>query len=437
MKLQATKLKITNVLHTKDLEIELGAVTVLEGANGQGKTAVLSALRAAIGGGHDATLIRNGEKAGEVVLEFEDGSCLTDRITPSGSKRTFTDADGVAVRKTQSHLDAIRDALSLNPIEFIDAPAKRRIELLAAAVPAEMSRDRIEEAAGCPLPRGCTIQGSALEAIGAAESAYYEARRDVNAELRQARETVASLEGSIPEGAEDPKRIEEEIAQKDADVARLEREAKADEEGATAKARAREEEAREQMEEIIAQARHDFEEIVREAREDAERSRKAIEEKFHPRINSARSERATLVERFKAANQATGTLEVLDRSRKTAAEKGVLAERLDQAVKAVRKLREEILEDLPIKGLEVREGEIFFEDVAWPHLEESRRVWLSVQIAQLRSGELGLLCVDGLERLDGDRFAQFCEQLLESGAQLIGARVTDGDLAITYPGEGE
>ena len=97
-------------------------------------------------------------------------------------------------------------------------------------------------------------------------------------------------------------------------------------------------------------------------------------------------------------------------------------------------VREEILEDLPIRGLEVKEGEIYFEGVPWPHLEESRRVWLAVQIAQLRSGELGLICIDGLERLDGERFASFVESLLATGAQLIGARVTEGELAVSYPG---
>ena len=444
MKLQVSRIKITNVLGIEDLEIEPGAVTVVEGRNGQGKSSVLDAIRSAIGGGHDATLIRNGAKAGEVVLEFEDGSRLTSRITPSGSKRTFTDGNGVPVKKTQSYLDSIRDTLSANPIVFCDAPAKKRIELLAAAVPAEMSKERIEEAAGCPLPHHLPLVGGALEVIGTAEAHYYEARRDVNAELRQAKETVASLEGAIPEGAEDLEAIRNALAaderSREAELDRLRAEAEEIEQfwrDADAESNARREseieEARKVFEEAKARAHAEYQSSRETALSNRDRRLSEINAEAKPKIEELTARIAQTDERLSAATKAAGALEVLDRSRRVVAEKDALAERLDAAVKATRKLREEILEDLPIRGLEVKDGEIHFEGVPWPHLEESRRVWLAVQIAQLRSGELGLICIDGLERLDEARFAAFVESLLATGAQLIGARVTDGELAVTYP----
>jgi DNA repair exonuclease SbcCD ATPase subunit len=69
-----SKVKITNILGIDELEFQPGQFNAFTGGNGSGKTSALEAIKAALKGGHDATLLRNGADKGEVVLVLDDGS---------------------------------------------------------------------------------------------------------------------------------------------------------------------------------------------------------------------------------------------------------------------------------------------------------------------------------------------------------------------------
>jgi recombinational DNA repair ATPase RecF len=71
---------IDNVLGIEHFEFRPGAVSILAGRNGVGKTSVLEAIRSALRGGHDPSLLRRGAEKGSVLLRLEDGTQITKTI---------------------------------------------------------------------------------------------------------------------------------------------------------------------------------------------------------------------------------------------------------------------------------------------------------------------------------------------------------------------
>ena len=110
--MQVSRIKISNVLGIESLEFDAGKFNAFTGRNGTGKTSALEAVKAALSGGHDATLIRKGAEEGEVVLVLDDGSTIQKRIRPEGSDTVLRDANGVKVSAPASKLKALVDGFN-------------------------------------------------------------------------------------------------------------------------------------------------------------------------------------------------------------------------------------------------------------------------------------------------------------------------------------
>src|SRR5688572_4313641 len=88
--LRVAALRIRNILGISTAEIKPGRVTLIEGANGKGKTSILEAFRSVLSGGHDATLLRKGQTDGEIVMVLDDGQEIRRDISESKSSVTVT-----------------------------------------------------------------------------------------------------------------------------------------------------------------------------------------------------------------------------------------------------------------------------------------------------------------------------------------------------------
>lgn len=94
----------------------------------------------------------------------------------------------------------------------------------------------------------------------------------------------------------------------------------------------------------------------------------------------------------------------------------------------------EILNNMPIKGLEVRDGDIYLDNVQFDRLNTQTQVDLAIDIALMRVGELQMMCVDGLELMDSKHFDMLLDKLEERGVQAFVTRVTDEKLEIVTSG---
>jgi len=146
------KLEATNFKRLKAVEITpTGDLVVISGRNGQGKTSVLDAITAALGGTSAKTLprpIREGAGNAEIVIETGEYK-ITRRFTASGSTLTVIGADGLKVPKGQTVLDALLGRLSLDPLAFTQLDEKAQLKTLLELVdlpfdPAQLDAERAE-----------------------------------------------------------------------------------------------------------------------------------------------------------------------------------------------------------------------------------------------------------------------------------------------------
>jgi DNA repair ATPase RecN len=132
-----TLAKIKNYKRIRDVEIRPeadGHLLLLGGANMQGKTSILDAIDAALGGKRAQAVdpVRHGADSSEIVIELGDGALTVKRtIAPDGETTLeVRDRDG-AVRSPQAILDKLLGARFLDPLAFIrQSAAEQRAMLL-------------------------------------------------------------------------------------------------------------------------------------------------------------------------------------------------------------------------------------------------------------------------------------------------------------------
>jgi DNA repair exonuclease SbcCD ATPase subunit len=139
-----------NVKRLKAVEIRPdGAMVVLGGKNGAGKSSILDAIEMALGGKDRAPAvpIRRGESEASVVLELDDLK-VTRTFTASGnSYLRVENKDGARFQSPQAILDKLVGTLSFDPLEFSRMAPREQLATLKALVGldfSELDRKRAE-----------------------------------------------------------------------------------------------------------------------------------------------------------------------------------------------------------------------------------------------------------------------------------------------------
>lgn len=423
--MQVAKITIDNILGIEHLEITPGTVTVVEGANGVGKTSVIEAVKAALAGGHDATLLRQGATEGRVVLVLDDQTEIVRTVDAETSAVNVKHPTFGRISSPQTFLKRLADALSVNPVAFLTAPPKKRTEWLLEVLPFEISDDDLRAAGvDTALPAG---QG--LERIDAAYKQVYDTRTGVNRLAREKKATAEQLRKDLPAGpdptdwaaAAEAAEAERDQLQTSQTAELEEMLAKAqkviDETAAeyAAKIKALEEERNAKLAKLAG---------MREKRKDE------IKAKTAARLQELSGISAVARERARQTDREENTRRVVRTHEQDAARHEAESEKLTACLAALDRLRQKALEHTPLSGVTVRDGQIYLHDIPFDRLNRAKQVQLALNVARLRSGDLGLVLVDGLECLDPDTFATFEKVASESGLQLLVNRVTAGPLAV-------
>lgn len=139
--------EIENILGIERLTVAPGALCVVSGGNGVGKTSLLEAVRAVMSEGHDASLLRAGTEAGAVRLTLADGSTMTKTITAKGSSFEGRHPKLGRISRARAWVDSVVDELGRDPLALVYCPPTKRAELLADLLVVNVSRADLEAAA--------------------------------------------------------------------------------------------------------------------------------------------------------------------------------------------------------------------------------------------------------------------------------------------------
>lgn len=461
--MKITGIKLTNFCCFPELEVKPGKVTVIEGKNGLGKTAVLEAIKFALGGGSDATIIRKGETEGEVALELDNGMTVT-RTMRAGAGGTLKVTDPVLgkVSKGQTLLDRLADVLAVNPFAWLNAKGPEQVAMLAEAIPMEISvaeliasAHRAEDKdflgrllAGFAVPKG----EHALLTVERARKAVFDERTGVNRAIKEREGTVKQLTEAL-----DPKLLETdwalalaEMRERESEVRRGVDQQKAEHARRKAEAMQAVNEKRDAnlaaakklRDEAIASTTNLYNDAVERERFDAAAAATGITEKMADELagqvaaaedelrglagdiagNKERAEQSARARNTQASIDSVTGLLTADVARK-----GIL----ETLLLTMDSVRADLLAKVPIKGLELSGGRVLIDGVDLERVNTARRYDIAYEVAELRAGELGIACCDGVEAYDSEHLAAFQQRGLKSKLQLLMSCVTD-DEALTF-----
>lgn len=431
--MQISHLTIRNILGIEELELSPQGFTQISGPNGTGKTSVLEAIKSALSAGHDATLLRNGAEKGEIVLVLDDGMEVTKTVKP-GASTTEVRRDGKKIPRPAEAIKALTDALSVNPVDFLLAPKKERVRVLLEAMPIEADTEHLAEIAGVKVDVRPGLH--ALHVIELVHKQVYDARTGTNRAVKEKQATINQLEAAVPPAPAGVEGDEQELELKlaDADGVRTTTFNKI-----TAKLDGLRTKAQQDIDAVRAEVQRQIDEAkaAGQAKVDAinaelaeqERRAAAAREKAHSihteTTQPIQSQLQVLRNDREAAGRRKQTLDTIETMRTELSALQTEAAQQTKALEDIEQYKSDLLASLPIPGLEVRDGEIFRNDVPFDRLNTAQQVEVAVEIAKLRAADLGVICVDRIECLDSSSLEAFRKSALESGLQLFVTRVAD------------
>ena len=424
-------IKISNILGIESLEFDAGQFVAITGDNGLGKTSVLEAIKGALKGGNDATLLRAGADRGEVVLVLDNGGTIGMKVTPAGTTRSVKGPDGKTSTKPVAALASLVDMMSVNPVDFLMARPADRTRVLLESMPLEVDAEKLTEITGIPVTAQPGVH--ALQVIEATRKQVYDDRTGTNRAIREKDATINQLRAAMPtapggvEGDEDSltAQLTALDAARDTTLGKIDRQLvklRAEHEAALEGMRAEVEAVRVRMEAERAKF-VDTQTRAAAAAEKARADRAAAAAPIGQALTAIRGNRD-------AAARRQATLDTITKMTGELAALQADAERQGAALDAVDQYKLDLLATLPIPGLEIVDGEIYRAGVPFDRLNTAQRVQIAVDLAKVRSGRLGVACVDGLELMSAETFEAFRRAAIESNLQLFVTRVSDGEFSI-------
>jgi len=184
------KFRAENFQKLKVVEIAPdGNIVSITGKCEQGKTTILDAIHAALGGGKmPEQPIRTGEKKASVMVDLGE-MVVTRTFTPSGTALKIENKDGFKASKPQDLLDKIVGKLAFDPLEFARADSKKQVEMLLSVVDLQVDVKKLQEISGVEVK----ADGTPLDILNKYYMEVMENRKLTNRQLDSAKKVLDSL----------------------------------------------------------------------------------------------------------------------------------------------------------------------------------------------------------------------------------------------------
>lgn len=436
--MKVKKIRIQNILGIEDLTIEPGALTIVSGRNATGKTSVLAALKDLAEGGHDPTLLRSGSSQGSVEMLLDDGVEVFKVIRPAKSVTTVVDPKLGKISKPAAWIKDTLDALSLDPVQFLTLKPRLRMDMLLAALPLDFEMAAIG-AIGVPAEfvAGLNVKQHPLCILDDLKGSMFGKRRELNTMAREKRATASQMRNTLPQNpegeAQDWKAELDRLIEE-----RSKLEAQASDEIASLKATGTiaslEREAKEKIDALQNTFNQQVGEIVHHCQEACDYERKleserveAVREALRPAIAAVSEKIGEAGEKMEIeakADQVRATISSFEGDA-TTVEKN--ANVLTRCLDGIQELKESLLKNLPIKDLELVEGDFHVAGIPFDRLNDAEKHRIAIEVAKLKAGELGLILMDRTEIFDDQSWDAFVKTAVESGLQVIAGKVSNED----------
>lgn len=469
--MKVSKIKIHNLFGIEDRTLD-GKSVELSGPKGSGKTSVLDAIRFALTNRSDRDyIIRQGADEGEILIETDTGVSIERCPRKEKADRVRVKEGNTVRTRAAEYLSGIFTPLQLNPVEFTQLSRQEKNRVILSLIDFKWDMAWITEQFG-EIPQQVDYSKHILEVLEDIQSesgVYYQSRQNINRDIRNKNGMIEDIAKNIPDGYDAERWENYPISEKYREIA----EAK-DRNGKIQRARdfaaAREDKLRgiqgtyevtvsaarqaaderkgqigveierlkgeiAALEKESAGLNHAFEQETRVAKADMDaaiaklNADMGVAEKYaamEPFDFSAIQEEVELAEKMRLhLNEYRRMKRMQEEVESLAAASQALTEKIERA----RELPSEILKEakLPIEGLTVKDGVPLIHGLPISNLSDGELLSLCVDITIARPGSLGIILVDGAERLDEKSRKLLYRKCLDAGLQLIATRTSDSD----------
>jgi hypothetical protein len=450
---------IENFKAIRKLEFKPGMATVISGKNGLGKTSVKDAFSAMFQGGHDPDNLLDPQrlpvppypescrkwarpKSGHVVLEFDNGDTAKLTVTLKGTTRTLHSAEGMRIGGTEA-VKSLATGMDFEPALFVEPTGSKakqkeeRLKHLLKAMPIEFTTEQLREA----LDHRAPVRPMDLDEFNALLAGLEDKRTIVNRDGKKLDGSIAELEKALPEDAgedwaEAHSGLMEQISKREQLIAGLGGDRDAWVETEKTKVRERDAEKIAELREQIAVLESAREQSLSMVETEGQRLYDEAVAEHREAIAELREKSATAKQKADESARSQFVTQQLKEKREEAGQLQVESDDLTRCIDKMRGLKKSILDDLPIAGVDVRDGEIYVNNTPWPHVNLSERYLVAAQVSALNRGELPFRVHDNADHFDKERMEGLVQGYKEAGFQVVFASVTqDKELTVQDPTE--
>lgn len=398
--MKINRFEIENVKRVKavSLEPKLNGLTIIGGANGQGKTSVLDAIAWALGGDKFKPSMpqREGSVLSPTLKVVLDNGLVVER---KGKNSQLTVTDPTGRKGGQQLLNEFVEQLALDLPKFLQATPREKADTLLRVIGVGDRLTELERKENDAYNRRRTIgQIADQKEKFAREMPYYDGmpKNLISAgELIKRQQEILARNGMNELKRFEKSQLEDKARRARDDVKRLTLAL---------------EEATKALNKITADlqiAEKDALELHDESTEELARDISAVETtNAKIRVN---------LDRDKAQTDANS-----------------YREQYDALTNELTRLREEkraLLNNanLPLKGLTIESGELRYNGFAWDNMSSSDQLRVAAAIVRAVNPKCGFVLIDKLEQLDANTLSEFGQWIEREGLQVIATRVSTGD----------
>lgn len=393
MSTKINSLMIENVKRVKAVRLEPGpnGITIIGGANGQGKTSILDAIAWTLGGAKFAptNASRNGAmNPAATKMELSNGII----VERKGKNGTLHVTDPKGAKAGQALLDSFVNQFALDLPTFMNANSKEKAQTLLRILGI----------------------GDQLAELDHAEKSLYNERHAIG-QIADKKRKHAEEMPEYPDAPQEPVSVSDLIKRQQALLAKN---------GENQRLRDR----RDALERDVAQMQREFDELKR--RLDTAKNELATAQKSSEQLrDESTAEIESQIADFESINdQVAANLAkaaAMDEANEHSAKYAELSEKIEQ----VRADRMKLLvgADLPLSGLNIVEGELQYNNQPWDGMAHNEQLRVAVAIVRKLNPECGFVLLDKLEAMDMQTLQSFADWCESEQLQVIATRVSTGE----------
>jgi len=380
-----------------------GSLVQITGKNAQGKSSVLDAIEAALGGNArvPGEAVRRGHDKGEVSLDFGEFKVRRTMTKGGGGGLTITAADGANIKSPQTLLDGFLGALSFDPLAFVAMKPKEQRDTLLGVMGITDRLADIEAKKKAAMDQRVLVGREVSRLEGALATLPNVPSDTPDAEL-----SAADVAGQMQAQGEKVAKARQwlsakttEVANLTASIARLEAEL----------AQAREALAKAQGE--LAEHGPNAERVINGHNPEALRAKLTEIESTNAAVRAKRerarvaAELAKAQEEYRRHNSAVGDADV------------AMSMMLEGA-------------EMPFKGLSFNDKELLLDRVPFSQASTAQQIQASVLIGLWSNPRIRVMLVREGSFLDSTQREILARTAEQHGAQVWMERVTDGEAGV-------